>query len=170
VRSLFPIVAEGNEINNINQFVCYNVLNTNKTSEQRYTMKKVLLRTGVLGIKDIQRDINTKMGGAEYINIETDQETELVSVQLMKSGVQFDFSSPGCTGLAERLGFSSPFLKLPANGLLNEVRTSFEYLVEEAISGEGCKAGTLPHNPNTFCRSAPCGLHLQFSLVHTLLL
>lgn len=162
VRSLFPNSLQGNEIDNSNRVVCYNVFNTNQTSEQRYTMKKMLLRTGVLGIKDIQRDINTKMGGAEYINIETDQETELVSVQLMKSGVQFDFSSQGCTGLADRLGFLSPFLKLPADGLLNEVRTSFEYLVEEAISGESCEAGTLPHNPRTFCRSAPCGLPLQY--------
>ena len=149
VRSLFPIVEQGNEINNINRFVCYNVLNTNQTSEQRYTMKQVQLNTGVFGLKDIQRDINTKMGG-EYINIETDQETELVSVQLMKSGVQFDFSSGSCIGLAARLGFTPPFLKLPADGLLNEVRTSLEYLVEEAISGEGCEAGTLPHNPRTF--------------------
>jgi hypothetical protein len=160
VRSLFPSVLQGNEINNNNRVFCYNVLNTNQTSEQRYTMKQMQLKTGVLGIKDIQGDINTKMGG-EYINIETDQETELVSVQLMKSGVQFDFTSQGCTGLAERLGFSSP-LKLPADGLLNEVRTSFEYLVQETVSGEGCEAGTLPHNPCTFCRSAPCGLPLQY--------
>jgi hypothetical protein len=169
VRSLFPSVPEGNEIKDHNRVVCYNVLNTNQSSEQRYTMKQVLLKTGVLGIKDIQGDINTKMGG-EYINIETDQESELVSVQLMKSGVQFDFASQGCTDLAGRLGFSSP-LKLPADGLLNEVRTSFEYLVEETVIGEGCEAGALSHNPCTFCRSAPCGLPLQyFSLVNMLLL
>ena len=45
VRSLCPIVPQGNKIDNINRFVCYNVFNTNQTSEQRYTMKQVPLKT-----------------------------------------------------------------------------------------------------------------------------
>ena len=115
LRSLFPSSAKGNLVDNDNRRVCYNKWNDGVVPAH------INLATGIRGIKEIEADINAQMGG-QYVRITTEEESERVSFEIVRSGVQFDFKSPGCRGLADRLGFSRNF-EIPAVGLLNEVQT-----------------------------------------------
>ena len=120
LRSLFPLLLQGNLIDSTNRRVCFYKWNTSVVPGWNTPLQEVLIATGVRGIKEIESDINTQMGG-NYISITTDEESERVSVSLLESGVQFDFASRTCSGLAKRLAFSQPWFKLPANGFLNEI-------------------------------------------------
>jgi len=116
LRSLFPHSDKGNVIDDTNRRVCY------KRWDAGVVSHYLELATGVRGIKDIEGDINTQMGG-QYISITTDEESERVSFHLRGNGVQFDFFSDNCRALSDRLGFSRGF-EIPATGLANEVRTT----------------------------------------------
>lgn len=124
LRSLFPLYPGSNVIDSTNNRVCVNIWNFwNATS------REIHLTPGVRSAKDIERDINEQMG-ADYIHITTDEDSERVSVQVIKSGVQFDFLTPGCRALADRFSFSRAYFKLPAMGLLGEV-PPFQHCLEE---------------------------------------
>ena len=120
-RSMFPRSQNGNRIVASNRRVCYFKWNDNISPGWNDSMKEILLPLGVLGLQDIESAINNQMGG-DYIRLTTDADSELVNVHLVKAGVQFDFMSSNCTGLADHLGFSRPFFKLPpTTGLFKEV-------------------------------------------------
>ncbi len=116
LRSLFPRSDKGNVIDSTNRRVCYRRWDAGVVSHH------LELATGLRGIKDIEMDINTQMGG-QYISITTDEESERVSFHLRGNGVQFDFLSDNCRALSDRLGFSRGF-EIPAKGLANEVCTT----------------------------------------------
>lgn len=112
LRSSFPLYPLSNLVDNTNNRVCYRMWNT--------TSQDIFLTTGQRGLTDIELDINEKMGG-DYVQITTDEDTDRVSLHVIKSGLQLDFHTPGCRALADRFSFSRAYFKLPATGLLGEV-------------------------------------------------
>ena len=112
LRSLFPLYPLSNLVDNTNNRVCYKMWNT--------TLQDLFLTTGLRGLNDIELDINEKMGG-NYVQITTDEDTDRVSLHVIKSGLQLDFITPGCRALADRFSFSRAYFKLPAKGVLGEV-------------------------------------------------